>query len=119
AVLLIHELKKPIRDKELLKQEVSMILLKPQQFPEIDILKELMQINSSDNDSVISIFFENYSFITKKYSKKLVGLGGRVSFLLPIEIADILFLYEEVVNKDFSEILSKEEDLSDQNIDFN
>ena len=78
-----------------------------------------MQIDSSDNDSVISTFSENYSFITKKHGKKPVGFGGRVSSSLPIEITDILFSDEEVVNEDFSEILSEKEDLSDQDIDFN
>ncbi|CAG8580740.1 16977_t:CDS:1, partial [Cetraspora pellucida] len=51
--------------------------------------------------------------------KKLVGLEERVSFLLPIEITDILFSDKEVVNEDFSEISSEEENLFDQDIDFN
>jgi len=95
------------------------VVLSEMEFPEIDIFEKPMQIDSSDNDSVISTFSEDYSFITKKHVKKPVGLGGRVSSSLPIEIADILFLDEEVVNEDFSEISSEEEDLSDQDIDFN
>ncbi|CAG8626973.1 4337_t:CDS:2 [Ambispora leptoticha] len=86
-------------------------------FPEVDVSEEPMQIDSSDNDSVISTRSGNYSFIPKKQGKKPIG-GGRISIALPIEIANILFSEEEV--EDFSEISSdKDEDLFDQEIDFN
>src|SRR5690349_9127481 len=84
--------------------------------PEIDFSKfnisvDPILVDSSDNNFVISIYSENYSFITKKQGKKLIGSGRRISTALSIKIADILFS-EEV--EDFSEISSDEDkDLSD------
>ena len=78
-----------------------------------------MQIDSSDNDSVISTCSENYSFITKKQDKKSAVVGGRVSASLPMEIADILFSEEEVLSDGLGEISSDEvKELSDEDIDF-
>ncbi|CAG8570308.1 10944_t:CDS:1, partial [Cetraspora pellucida] len=97
----------------------SNVVLSEMKFSKINILKKFIQIDSSNNDFVISIFFEDYSFIIKKHDKKLVSIRRKISFLLSIEITNILFSEKKVVNEDFSKILFDKEDLSDQDIDFN
>ncbi|CAG8585903.1 6265_t:CDS:2 [Ambispora leptoticha] len=97
----------------------------PEDLSLMDIYEEPMQIDSSDNDSAISndssisSYQNDFSFITKKAKKgkKPVGNGERRSSQNITFVENLFSDEEENVVEDLSDVEDKE--LSDQDIDFN
>ena len=82
-------------------------------------IKELMQINLSDNNSIISNNNIKYSFITKKKSKKEKKpiRNRRKRIKISVNIENFFSDKEETISDKLIDI--EDEELIDQEIDFN
>ncbi|CAG8711503.1 24278_t:CDS:1, partial [Gigaspora rosea] len=94
------------------------------EFPDMEILDNSIQLDtvSSDNESIISSYEEEYNFITKTQSKKgkKSGKQGKWSIPLPMEFSKTFFSDDENNEARLNENLSEEEeDLDDNEINFN
>ncbi|CAG8823242.1 21376_t:CDS:1, partial [Gigaspora rosea] len=99
------------------------ILFSEMEFPDMEISDNPIQLDtvSSNNESIISSYEEEYNFITNTQSKKgkKSEKWGKRSVSLPMEFSETFFSDDENdeagLNKNLSE---EEEDLDDNEINF-